>query len=208
MECADLSALFAERIQRELEAIDGQKKAATGRRTPKLRTYSLRYYQSVYNGAPPKMKTPTPTLVRALIGKSIAETLLVGALAVFTFMTVLPPYFHGWGEVTTTGISGWAVNNAAPWDRCEVQLFIDGRFYASAVAHESRPDVVAAGWARDEWHGYTFAVKSLPAGTYVARVYVLHASGGGVRKSLQLLGDPILFTVGSDGELRRRDWSG
>lgn len=146
------------------------------------------------------MKPPTTTLVHALIGKSIVETLLVGALAVATFLAVLPPYFHGWGEVTTTGISGWAVYNAEPWERCEVQLFIDGRFYASAVANESRPDIVAAGWAKDEWHGYTFQLRSLPAGPHEARVYVLHDSGGGLRKSLQLLGDPILFTVGPDGK--------
>jgi len=146
------------------------------------------------------MKTPSTTLVHALIGKSIAETVLVGTLAVFTFMAVLPPYFHGWGEVTEAGISGWAVNNAAPWDRCEVQLFIDGRFYASAVANESRPDVVAAGWARDEWHGYSFQLTSLAGGPHEARVYVLHESGAGSRKSLQLLGDPILFVVGPDGK--------
>ena len=147
-----------------------------------------------------RMKLPTTTLVYALIGKSILETLLVGALAVATFMSVLPPYFHGWGEVTNTGISGWAVNNAAPWDRCEVQLFIDGRFYASAVANESRPDVVAAGWARDEWHGYTFQLSSLSTGLHQARVYVLHDNGGGTRKSLQLLGDPILLVIGPDGK--------
>jgi len=152
------------------------------------------------------MKTPTPTLVHALIGKSVAETLLVGALAVFTFMSVLPPYFHGWGEVTNTGISGWAVNNAAPWDRCKVQLFIDGRFYASSVANESRPDVVTAGWARDEWHGYTFPITALPEGFHEARVYVLHESGGGVRQSLQLLGDRMIFSV-SNGEIVPADMS-
>ena len=147
-----------------------------------------------------RMKPPTTTLVYALIGKSILETLLVGALAVATFMSVLPPYFHGWGEVTSTGISGWAVNNAAPWDRCEVQLFIDGRLYASALASESRADVVAAGWARDEWHGYTFAISSLSEGPHEARVYVMHDSGAGSRKSLQLLGNPILFVIGPDGK--------
>ena len=54
----------------------------------------------------------------------------MGTLAVFTFMTVFPPYFHGWGEVTETGIAGWAVNSAEPWERVEVQLFIDGQFIA------------------------------------------------------------------------------
>ena len=150
------------------------------------------------------MKTPSTRLVHVLIAKSIAETLLVGALAVFAFSTVLPPYFHGWGEVTEAGISGWAVNNASPWERVEVQLFVDGRFVASRVANESRPDVRNAGWARDEWHGYNFPV-ALPAGhNYEARVYALHGSNR-LRKSLQQLGDPIFFTVNQDGKMAKAD---
>lgn len=146
------------------------------------------------------MKTPSDRLVHFLIGKSIVETLLVGALAVFTFITVLPPYFHGWAEVTDSGISGWAVNNRAPWERVEVQLFVDGAFAADTIAKDSRPDVSAAGWAKDEWHGYTFKVTSLPAGRYEARIYALKGSGDDTRKSLQLLGTPIRFAVGSDGK--------
>jgi hypothetical protein len=142
------------------------------------------------------MKTPRTTLVHVLIGKSILETLLVGALAVFTFITIFPPYFHGWGEVTNEGISGWAVNNAEPWDRVEVQLFIDGKFVATAVANEPRPDVHAAGWSKDQWHGYTFPITSIGPGAHYGRVYALHESGNGRRKSLQLLGDPIHFVVG------------
>ena len=151
------------------------------------------------------MKTPSTTLVHVLIGKSIAETLLVGALAVFTFITILPPYFHGWGEVTETGISGWVVNNAAPWDRVELELFVDGKFVAARVANESRPDVTAAGWAKDEWHGYRFSLVSSSAGLHEARVYALHDSGAGARKSLQLVGDPMRFSVDVNGKLRAKD---
>jgi len=146
------------------------------------------------------MKTPSTTLVHVLIGKSIAETLLVGALAVVTFITVLPPYFHGWGEVTDSGISGWVVNNAAPWERVEVELFVDGEFVATRVANESRPDVAAAGWAKNEWHGYKFILPPLSAGSHEARVYALHDSGAGTRKSLQLVGDPIRFSVDAGGK--------
>jgi len=146
------------------------------------------------------MKTPSTSLVHVLIGKSILEALLVGALAVFTFISILPPYFHGWGEVTNTGISGWVVNDAAPWDRVKVQLFVDGDFVASSVAYESRRDVVTAGWSKDEWHGYTFPVTSLNAGLHEARVYALHNSGDGTRKTLQLVGDPIVFLVDANGK--------
>ena len=150
------------------------------------------------------MKTPSTTLVHVLIGKSIAETLLVSALAVVTFITVLPPYFHGWGEVTDTGISGWVVNNAAPWERVEVELFVDGEFVATRVANEARPDVAAAGWAKDEWHGYKFMLTSLGVGPHEARVYALHDSGAGNRKSLQLVGDPIRFSADAGGKLHAR----
>jgi hypothetical protein len=149
------------------------------------------------------MKTPTTTLVHVLIGKSILETLLVGALAVFTFINILPPYFHGWGEVTDSGISGWVVNDAAPWARVEVQLFIGGRFVATTVANQPRPDVLTAGWSKDQWHGYTFlfsSVDALPRGLQEARVYALHDSGGGARKSLQLVGDPLLVFVDEAGK--------
>lgn len=145
------------------------------------------------------MKNPSGRLAHVLIGKSIAETLIVGALAVITFITVLPPYFHGWGEATNTGISGWAVNNASPWERVEVQLFVDGQFVSAGIANQSRPDVSAAGWAKDPWHGYTFSLKSLPIGGHTARVYAVHDSGSGARKSLQLLGDPIPLVVNENG---------
>lgn len=149
------------------------------------------------------MKLPSTNLVHILIGKSILETLFVGALAIIAFLTVLPPYFHGWGEVTERGVAGWAVNNGSPWERVEVQLFIDGQFFATAVADRSRPDVSAAGWALDEWHGYSFDVKSLNAGPHEARVYALRDSGSASRKSLQLVGTPIPFIAGSDGRLRQ-----
>ena len=147
------------------------------------------------------MKLPSSNLVHVLIGKSILETLFVGALAVIAFLTVLPPTFHGWGEVTDNGIAGWAVNSGSPGERVEVQLFVDGRLLATAAANASRPDVSAAGWSLDEWHGYNFVITSLATGTHEARVYALRDSGNGARKSLQLVGKPMPFIVGSDGKL-------
>jgi hypothetical protein len=85
------------------------------------------------------------------------------------------------------------VDDADPWRRVEVQLFIDGKFVGTQVAQLSRPDVVAAGWAKDEWHGYSFVVNDLGEGLHEARIYALHRSGE--RYSLQMLGDPIKFQV-------------
>jgi hypothetical protein len=140
------------------------------------------------------MKPTRPQLVNLLIGKSILETLFVAALAVIVWTNAFPPTFHGWGEaINSQAIAGWAVNNASRWERVEVQLFIDGKFYASQVAQLSRPDIVKAGWAKDEWHGYNFTVAGLTPGRHEARVYALHRSGAGI--TLQLLGDPIHFVV-------------
>ena len=133
-------------------------------------------------------------LINLLIGKSILETLFVAALAVIVWTSAFPPTFHGWGEaLNSQAIAGWAVNNASPWERVEVQLFIDGKLYASQVAQLSRPDIAAAGWAKDEWHGYNFAITGVAPGVHEARVYALHRSGE--RMTLQLLGDPIPFAV-------------
>lgn len=146
------------------------------------------------------MKKKPTRLTHILIGKSIFETLLVISVAVFFFLDAFPR-FHGWGEVTRHAIAGWVVNNRLPWHRVEVQLYIDGELVGRAVANQSRTDVVAAGWSEDEWHGYTIPLSSLPSGPHEARVYALHDSGQGARKTLQLVGDPIHFMVSHDGTL-------
>jgi hypothetical protein len=136
-------------------------------------------------------------LVNLLIVKSILDTILVATIGVVVYMNAFPPTFHGWGEavVQEKRIAGWAVNDADPWARVEVQLFIDGKFVGTQLAQLSRPDVVVAGWSKDEWHGYSFSLGDLKPGTHEARVYAVHASGSGARYTLQLLGDPIRFEV-------------
>ncbi len=145
-----------------------------------------------------------PRLVNLLIGKSIAETVLVGAIAVIAYLNAFPPTFYGWGEavVESKEIAGWAVNGADPRTPVEVQLFVDGKLEHTQTAHLSRPDVVAAGWSKTELCGYSFALPSLPAGVHEARVYALHESGDAARYTLQLLGDPIRFVVNADGSWR------
>jgi hypothetical protein len=138
-------------------------------------------------------------LVNLLIAKSILDTIFVGTLAVVVYTRAFPPTFHGWGEavVESQSISGWVVDDADPWRRVEVQLFVDGKFVETTVAQLSRPDIVAARWGKDEWHGYSFVVTGLGAGVHEAKVYALHLSGD--RYTLQLLGGPITFEVNEDG---------
>ena len=151
------------------------------------------------------MKKPSQ-LVNALIAKSILDTIFVGAIAVAVYMNTFPPTFRGWGEAVpaTQTIMGWAVNTSVPWQRVEVHLFIDGRFWKKDVAFHSRPDVLAAGWAKDEFHGYGFTTPKLPPGMHEARVYALHPSRDGAQYTLQMLGDPIRFEVHNDGSWSRR----
>lgn len=135
-------------------------------------------------------------LTYLLIAKSIAEATLVAVLALIFYFTAFPPYYRGWGEVTAERrVAGWAVNAAAPWDRVEVYLYIDGRFVAGGTANLSRPDVSGAGFARDEWHGYVFDLPPLEKGEHEARVYAIHKSASGGHQTLQLLGKPIRFSV-------------
>jgi hypothetical protein len=143
-------------------------------------------------------------LVNLLLAKSIIETIFVGALAVVVYTKLFPPTFHGWGEavVESRSISGWAVDNADPWRRVEVQMFVDGKFVGTQVAQLSRPDVVAAGWAKDEWHGYNFVMNGLGAGMHEARVYALHKQGD--RYTLRMLGNPIRFEVDTNDNWKRR----
>jgi hypothetical protein len=147
-----------------------------------------------------------PQLVNLLIAKSVLETILVGTIALVVYLKAFPPTFHGWGEAVTTSqtIAGWVVSDGEPWRRIEVQLFVDGKLAGTQVASLSRPDVLAAGWSRDEWNGYSFPIAGLNPGVHEARVYALHSSGNGERYTLQLLGGPIQFEVRTDGSWSRR----
>src|SRR3954471_17811153 len=85
-------------------------------------------------------------LTRYLIAKAIAETLLVGALAVGFYLTAFHPFFRGTvDEANAQHVYGWVVDERAPALHVEVHLYIDGRFAGNRVADLPRPDVKAAG---------------------------------------------------------------
>ncbi|HEX8846659.1 MAG TPA: hypothetical protein VF791_18585 [Pyrinomonadaceae bacterium] len=135
-------------------------------------------------------------LTNYLIIKSVAEILFVGALAVGFYLTAFTPFFRGSLDAADArSIAGWVVNQARPKAPVEVQLYIDGRFAGNRLADFPRPDVLASGRAEDELHGFVFETPQLPAGEYEARVYAVHESGKEQRRTLQLIGKPLLFNI-------------
>lgn len=157
---------------------------------------------SLFKGfAQTRMERARLTLFHTLIAKSLAETCFVGILALGFFFTVFPPHLRGWGEAVPKAIAGWVVDDSAPWERVEVQLYIDGHFAANGVANLARRDVLEAGMSQDEWHGFAFALPSLDVGTHEARVYANHTGTKGPHKTQQLVGNAILFSVDKTGNV-------
>lgn len=135
-------------------------------------------------------------LVKALLVKATLDLLFVSALAVATSYTVFPPHFQGSLDFADArSVHGWVVDRSNPARAVEVQLFIDGRFVASALADKPRPDVSDKGFAPDERHGYVFSIDPPLTGEHVARVYAVHASRGGTLRTLRQIGEARKFTV-------------
>jgi len=135
-------------------------------------------------------------LTNFLIAKSVTETLFVVALGVGFYLTAFTPFFRGsLDHADQSHVAGWVINQADPQSRVEVQLYVDGRFAGNRIADFSRPDVEASGRADDERHGFVFDTPSLPEGQHEARVYAVHVSGEGRRRTLQLVDKPLVFSV-------------
>ena len=135
-------------------------------------------------------------LTQLLVAKSVIEALFVAAVAVGFFYTAFNPHFKGWSDVADARtVEGWAVNEGAPGAPVEVQLYIDGRFSGNSVANRPRPDVLSAGRSVTELCGFQLQTPPLAAGEHEARVYAVHESGGGTRRTLQQIGLPLRFRV-------------
>jgi hypothetical protein len=137
-----------------------------------------------------------------LMAKGILEALFVGALAIVFYLTAFNPFFRGAVDLADAQhVAGWVVNRNDPARAVEVQLYVDGQFAGSTAANLSRPDVLAAGRAADERHGFIFETPQLSPGEHEARVYAVHASGAGERRTLQQVGQPVVFSV-AQGEAK------
>jgi hypothetical protein len=137
-------------------------------------------------------------LTNFLIGKSLLEALFVGALAVGFYLTAFNPFFRGaLDEATPQHVYGWAVDEARPTNRVEVQLYIDDHFAAATSANLPRPDVLAAGRVRDELHGFDFTTPALSPGEHEARVYAVYTGNDETRRTLHQIGLTRTFSVES-----------
>ncbi|HYW70906.1 MAG TPA: hypothetical protein VE961_07725 [Pyrinomonadaceae bacterium] len=135
-------------------------------------------------------------LIHLLISKSMAEALLIAAVAVgFYFATTNPNLRGVLDDADASWVTGWAVDESNPGARVEVQLFIDDVFAGDATASQYRPDVHNAKRADDDWHGFAFRTPPLSRGEHQARVYAVHANSAGARRTLQLIGKAYKFTI-------------
>ena len=137
-------------------------------------------------------------LTNFLIAKSILEAFFVGALAVSFYLLTFNPFFRGaLDEATPQHVYGWAVDDSSPARTVEVQLYIDGQFTAATKADLPRPDVLAAGRAEDELHGFSFIMPTLKPGEHEARTFAVYAGKDESRRTLHQIGMARKFVVQS-----------
>jgi hypothetical protein len=129
-----------------------------------------------------------------LLAKLTLDLLFVASLAVYSHAVAFKPFYSGSLDYADgRSVRGWVVDRAEPGRAVEVQLYIDGRFFAAGVADQPRPDVSEKGYASDERHGFVFDFERDLYGEHEARVYALHTSRGETRRTLQQIGGPIRF---------------
>lgn len=140
-------------------------------------------------------------LTRLLLAKLTLDLVFVAGLAAYTHAVAFRPFYSGSLEhADGRGVRGWVVDRAEPGRPVEVQLYIDGRFFAAGVADRPRPDVPEKGFAPGERHGFAFDFGQDLYGEHEASVYAVHESGGGKRRTLQRIGGPVGFAWKGAGE--------
>ena len=131
----------------------------------------------------PRARARRARLMKLLLAKLTLDVLFVAALAVYTHADAFRPFYSGSLDYADSrSVRGWVVDRSEPSAAVEVQLYVDGRFIADALADEPRPDVSEKGFAQDEHHGFVFRVEATQPGEHEARVYAVHASHGGARR--------------------------
>ncbi len=147
---------------------------------------------SVFENVPPPPPAARRRLAGLLVGKAFLELILLIALVVGFRYDAFPSSLESSLDVADArGVSGWVVDRSRPGEALEVQLYVDGQFVASAIADLPQPVAAMRGGATGERHGFVFKFDPPRACGQEARVYVVHASGGGARRVLRLVGGPV-----------------
>lgn len=134
-------------------------------------------------------------LARLVACKLALDLLFVGAFALYTHAGSSRGRFDGALEyVDGRGARGWVVDLERPGATVEVQLFVDGRFVASAVAEELRSDTPERATHGAGRRGFTFDFGSGLHGGREARVYAVREARGGARRTLHEFGGRLRFT--------------
>lgn len=142
-------------------------------------------------------------LARLVAAKLLLDLLFVGAFALYTRAVTFRRDFDGEVEhADGRGARGWVVDLERPGEPVEVQLFLDGRFAAAAVADVedvagvadvSRPDAPAGATPPAGRCGFTFRFERDVYGEHEVRVYAVGAGRGGARRTLRQIGGPLHF---------------
>jgi hypothetical protein len=145
---------------------------------------------------PSFMRAETPRrLTRLLLLKSLAELLLVAALAASLFLIDVRAGLTGGIERVEGGtLKGW-VEGGGDEAAVEIQLFIDGRFASSALAERVEPARDLQRAEADSRHHFTFQLAVPPDAEHEARAYAVTGGREGVRRTLTLLGQPVRFRI-------------
>ena len=131
-------------------------------------------------------------LVMLIAAKLALDLLFVGAFALYTHAVTFRHSFEGALEhVDGRGARGWVADLERPGEAVEVQLFLNGKFAAAAVAGEPLPGDSAG--ATPVGARRTFVFEFERHGEYEARVYAVRAGRAGARRTLHQIGDPRHF---------------
>lgn len=129
-------------------------------------------------------------LAKVVAAKLALDLLLVCGLALYAYADTFRDSFSGSLEqADSRGVRGWAVDESRPGATIEVQLFVDGRFVAAALADKPRADATGDGAS----HGFVFNFDPPLEGEHEARIYAVRASRGGSRLTLRQVGAPRAF---------------
>ena len=131
-------------------------------------------------------------LARLIAAKLALDLLFVGAFALYAHAVTFQHSFEGALEhIDGHGARGWVADLERPGEAVEVQLFLNGKLAAVAVAGEPLPGDSTGATPVGARRAFVFEFSR--HGEYEARVYAVRVGRGGERRTLHQIGDPRYF---------------